>query len=188
MKKGFTSLILAISSSLLCSTLHADWTLNQRESSLNFATAKNTTVSEVHHFKELNGAITDDGKASLVVSLGSVDTANPVRDERMKNHVFETAEFPEATVSLDLGDEGVQDGLQEITATLSLHGFKKEITTQVFVEQTDKSVSVSSVAPIAIISPEFGFEKGIEELRVLAALDSINAMVPATFRLVYDKQ
>ena len=188
MKKQSISLILAISSSLFCSALQADWTLNIAESSLNFATAKNASVSEIHHFKELSGEIKDDGKASLVVDLGSVDTANPVRDERMKNHIFETAEYPEATVSLDLGDDGVKEGLQTITAVLSLHGIKKEISTQVFVEQTDKSVKVSSVAPVVILAPDFGFEKGIEELRVLAALTSINAMVPATFRLVYDKQ
>ncbi|PWQ97363.1 YceI family protein [Leucothrix arctica] len=188
MFKNTIPLLLAFSSSLFCSAVQADWTLNNEQSSLNFATAKNITVSEVHHFKTLSGEISDDGKASLVVSLASVDTANPIRDERLEKQVFEIATYPNATVSLDLGADGVKAGLQKVTATLSLHGVEKEIVTEVFVEQSDKSIQVTSVAPIVIIAPDFGLEKGVEELRVLAALKSINVMVPATFRLVYDKQ
>lgn len=188
MIKKTLPLLLVLSSTLLCSVVHADWTLNKAQSSLNFATAKNTSVTEVHRFKTLDGAITDAGKASLVVTLSSVDTMNPVRDERLEKQVFEVAKYPDATVTLDLGADGVKAGLQDVTATLSLHGIEKEVSTQVFVEQSDKSIQVTSVAPIVIIAPDFGMEKGVEELRVLAALKSINMMVPATFRLVYDKQ
>jgi polyisoprenoid-binding protein YceI len=182
-----TSALLLVTG-LLCSTAHADWTLNKEQSSLHFATVKSTTTSEVHHFKELGGAISEDGKASLVITLASVDTANPIRDERMHKELFETEKFPNATVSLDLGSEGVKVGAQTLTVTLNLHGVDKEISTQVFVEQDDKSIKVTSLAPVVVSAPDFSLEKGIEALRVLAALPSINLTVPAAFRLVYDKQ
>ena len=179
---------LLLATGLLCSTAHADWTLNKEQSSLHFATVKSATVSEIHHFKELGGAISEDGKASLVIKLASVDTANPIRDERMQKELFETDKFPDATISLDLGSDGVKNGAQTLTATLSLHGVDKEISTQVFVEQDDKSIKVSSLAPVVISAPDFSLDKGIEALRELAGLPSINLTVPATFRLVYDKQ
>ncbi|WP_181389856.1 YceI family protein [Leucothrix pacifica] len=188
MFKGTTIIVAAISAGLLSATAQANWTLNQEESSIYFATVKNATTSEVHQFKMLGGEITEGGKASLVIKLASVDTANPIRDERMQKQLFETDKYPDATVSVDLGSEGVKVGSQMLTATLNLHGVDKEISTQVFVEQDGKSIKVSSLAPLVISAPDFSLDKGIEALRSLAALTSINLTVPVTFRLVYDMQ
>lgn len=188
MFKKTTFLLGTLSTTLLCASAQADWALNSEQSSLYFATVKNATVSEVHHFKKIDGAISDEGKAVLAITLDSVDTANPVRDERMQLQLFETKKFPSAIVNLDLGSEGVKSGVQTITAMLNLHGISKEVSTQVFVEQDDKSITVSSLAPLMIGAPDFGMAKGIEELRDLAKLESISMTVPATFRLVYDKK
>lgn len=188
MSSKSTYLLSVLSVSLLCSAVQADWVLNAEQSSLHFATVKNSTTSEIHHFKGLRGVISEEGKVGLVIQLASVDTANPIRDERMQKQLFETEKFPEATVSLDLGSDGVKPGAQTITATLSLHGVDKEISTQVFVEQDDKTVKVSSLAPVIISAPDFGLGRGVEVLRELAGLSAINMTVPATFRLVYDKQ
>ena len=188
MFKKTTFLFVTFNAILLCASAQADWALNSEQSSLYFSTVKNATVSEVHHFKEIDGGISDEGKASLTVNLDSVDTTNPIRDERMQLQLFETKKFPSATVSLDLGSEGAKSGAQMITATLSLHGISKEVSTQVFVEQSDKSITVSSLAPLMIGAPDFGMDKGVEALRDLAKLMSISMVVPATFRLVYDKK
>ena len=186
MFRSTTMVLAALSAGLLSATAQAGWTLNQEQSSLHFATVKNSTTSEVHQFKMLGGEITEGGKVSLVIKLSSVDTMNPIRDERMQKQLFEADKYPEATVSLDLGTEGVKDGPQMLTVTLNLHGVDKEISTQVFVEKDEKSIKVSSLAPVVISAPDFSLDKGIEELRALAALTSINLTVPVTFRLVYD--
>lgn len=188
MLKHSTILLGILSASLLCSTAQAAWTLNGEQSSLHFATVKNATVSEVHQFKELSGAIADDGKASLMIKLASVDTNNPIRDERMQKQLFDTEKFPDATISIDLGTEALKNGAQTIVGTLNLHGVEKEVSTQVFVEQNDTQITVSSLAPIVVAATDFGLDGGVEVLRELAALTSINVTVPASFRLVYDKQ
>ena len=188
MLKQSTLLLGILSTGLLCSIAQAAWTLNGEQSSLHFATVKNATVSEVHHFKTLNGAISDDGKASLTIKLDSVDTANPIRDERMQKQLFETEKHPDASFNIDLGSEAIKSGAQTIVGTLSLHGVEKEVSTQVFVEQDDKQITVSSLAPVVIAAPDYGLDGSVEVLRELAALTSINLTVPASFRLVYDKQ
>lgn len=188
MLKNSTFLMAVLSAGLLYSTAQADWSLNTEQSSLHFATVKNSTISEISHFKELEGVISEDGKASLVIKLASVDTANPIRDERMQKHLFEVEKYPNAIVSLDLGSEGIKSGAQTIMAMLSMHGVDKEITTQVFVEQDDKSIRVSSLVPVVISAPDFSLGKSIGALQELAGLTSINLTVPATFRLVYDKR
>lgn len=188
MKQQHTLLLGLLASGIMSGAAQADWALDQAKSSLHFATVKNSTAAEVHHFKTLDGKITDDGKASLNITLDSLDTANPIRDERMQKQLFETKDHPEAIVSLDLGKEGVQAGTQTISATLSLHGKQQTLSTPVFVSMNDDTVQVNSLAPIVVSATDFELGAGVETLRELAKLESINLTVPVSFQLVYTKQ
>ena len=80
--------------------VQAGWALDGGSSSLYYVTSKAAAVSELNSFGELSGSIADDGRASVSIMLGSVDTAIDIRNERMREIVFQVATYPLATVSL----------------------------------------------------------------------------------------
>lgn len=179
---GFCAAALLFSNQLI-----ADWQLNNDASSLHFISVKKGDIAETHHFKALSGSITDEGKASLAIDLASVNTKIPIRDQRMQEFLFETKAFTTANVSLDLGKDGVKAGVQSLTATLDLHGVKKEVKADVVVTEAGDQVQVTTVAPIVVNAPDFSLDAGVEKLRELAQLDVISKAVPVTFNLVFDK-
>lgn len=174
--------------SLLMGTATADWTLDNEKSSLYFASTKKEVISEVHSFKTLKGSITDKGLATLEIDLSSVDTKVEIRDQRMGKYFFEIAKFATATVTIDLGDEGIKPGTHDVTAKLNLHGTEKEVPTKVLVTEKEGTISVLTVTPIVVHSTDFGLDEGIKMLMKLAALDSINKAVPVTFLLTFNKE
>lgn len=76
--------------------------LDSQSPLLNFVSIKKVHVVETHRFESLSGAITDTGVATLVIDLNSVNTGIDIRNERMRNLLFETATFPQATASVDI--------------------------------------------------------------------------------------
>lgn len=179
---------LVLCSSLLASSAFADWVLNNDNSVFYFVSTKKETISEVHTFKSLSGKITEDGKAELAIDLSSVDTKVDIRNERMQKHFFEIDKFTTATVSLDLGSDGIKPGEADITATLSLHGVEKELPAKVLVMDAEDTITVFSSAPVMVNTDDFELGAGLDMLKKLAALDSINKAVPVTFMLSFDKQ
>ncbi len=80
----------------------AGWTLNTTDSYLNFATTKNTHNLEVHNFTSIGGDINAAGVATLTIDLNTVNTGVALRDQRMRDLLFETAANPTATVTVKL--------------------------------------------------------------------------------------
>ena len=74
--------------------------LDTLRSSLYFVSAKNSHVVETHTFTALSGAISEEGVATLRITLDSVESGIAIRNERMRNMLFETLTFSEAVVSL----------------------------------------------------------------------------------------
>ena len=75
----------------------APWVLDPAESGMTYITIKNGELGEINTFREFNGQVDTDGSAVFTIALDSVDTANEIRDPRMREHVFKTTEFPTAT-------------------------------------------------------------------------------------------
>jgi len=84
------------------SSAWADWTLDNAGSQLSFVTVKAQDVAEVHTFSELSGAVGADGRARVLIQLASVDTLIPIRDERMRDVLFNTELFPTAAAVAQL--------------------------------------------------------------------------------------
>ncbi|MFN3786026.1 MAG: YceI family protein [Thiothrix sp.] len=178
----------ALSLVLLSSSAMADWTLNNEQSALHFVSLKKEHVAEVHTFKTLSGTVGTDGKASLAIDLASVNTNVEIRDQRMREMLFDTAKFTTANITVDLGADGVKPGIQNIKATLDLHGMKKDIDATVAVTENGDNLQVATVAPIIINADDFGLADGINALREAAQLPSISKAVPVTFVLSFAKQ
>lgn len=169
----------------------AAWELDNTRSTVNFLSVKNASTAEVHHFGVLAGGIGDDGTAELRIDLGSVDTQIPVRDQRMRELLFETVRFPAATLRASVPDallamEPGDSAISELTIEVELHGASKRYPATVVVMAVDDgSLQVILREPLLLSAADFGLESGIETLRGVAGLESISTAVPVTAHLVF---
>jgi len=174
--------------------LAGSWELDTKASRLAFVTIKAGQVVEAHSFGDLSGSVAEDGTASFAVDLASVNTNVDVRDQRMRDILFQVADFPQAKVSakidpatlsgLGLGEQSIVP----ITATLDLHGTKAPIETSLAVTRiAPDKVEVETTSPIILDAANYALGEGLSQLQELAGLPAITAQVPVTFSLAYDK-
>lgn len=180
--------------SLTSLDLLANWTVNNEQSTVSFISVKKSNVMEAHHFNQLTGTLSADGKFSLNINLASVDTGISIRDQRMKEHLFQQSKFANATVSASLSADTISQlkinktTPLSLSANLDLHGHKKAITLLLdVVKLSDSSLIVSNRKPVFIKANDFSLVKGIETLRNLAGLPSIATTVPVSFSLRLNK-
>jgi polyisoprenoid-binding protein YceI len=183
--------LLAITlGSLLSLTAQADWQLDNTQSSLNFISVKNVNAAEVFHITQLQGSLSDTGALEINLDLDSIKTQVDIRDERMREHLFDTGKFKMATLSAQLTPETLnaikQGGVlnTSITGMLDFHGLQQPITADVTLLSDGKTVLASTTQPIIIKAADFGLDTGIEKLRELAGLSNIGHSVPVSFNLV----
>lgn len=187
------SLSLFILPLAFCQSLLAGWSLDGEASSLFYVTSKASAVSELNTFGELSGSIADNGNASVSISLGSVNTAIEIRDERMREFVFQVATYPLATVTLS-ADAAQLRGLSpgdsirsSYEAMLDLHGTKQPLTLELVVTRLNGGgLLVALARPLILNAATFGLAEGVEQLRGIAGLPSINNNVVVDFTLQFD--
>ncbi len=180
-------------SSSSSSVATAAWTLNTSDSYLNFATTKNTHNLEVHNFTVINGDISNTGVATLTIDLNTVNTGVALRDQRMRDLLFETATYPTASVTVAVPASLIsslavgQAAATDISASLNLHGVTGAITTKVSVQKLSASrVLVQSIAPVLVKAGDYSLTNGVEALRAAVGIASISVAVPVDFALVFD--
>jgi polyisoprenoid-binding protein YceI len=185
---------LALAATLFAGTSWAQWVLDGADSGVNFVSIKNATVAEVHSFGSLQGSISDAGAIEVQIDLGSVTTGIEIRDERMREMLFETTRFPTATVtatvSPDILDAVTSGGAltTELPVTLSLHGMEKSLTITVrAVGQANGSLQVFTPGPVLVNATDFGLGAGVVALQEIAGLQSISTAVPVSVHLAFDR-
>ncbi|MDR0781874.1 MAG: YceI family protein [Pseudomonadales bacterium] len=194
MKQLMSKIGLAVTLAGAAAIARADWSLDNNASTFHYVTSKNATVSEVNSIAGLSGAISDNGMATLRLNLATVDTAVEVRDQRMRDIVFQVEQFPEATISVPV-DSGALDDLKPgvpatatYPVTVSLHGMTQEMPADLqVVKLTNTTLQVNLVKPLIVSAASFGLAEGVEELRALAGLNSITPSVVVDFSLLYRK-
>lgn len=173
-------------------TAQAQWELDSSRSSLDFLSIKNADIAESHHFTEMVGFIGSEGKVQVGIDLNSVETLIPIRNERMREMLFRTVDFPAANISSDVDPDMlaiVTDGgvvTTNIDVILSLHGQQATLSVPVLVSGGEGSVlRVISTRPVVVNAGAFALGAGIEALREVAGLQAISTAVPVTFNLVF---
>lgn len=169
-----------------------DWTLNLTKSFLHLQSVKNNAIFETHGFEHMEGRITRDGQARVVLDLASFDTGIDLRNVRMQFLFFRTFQFPDAVITAQL-DTSRLAALSEATSItyplalkIELHGITKTIETDVVITQVaDNSVSVSVTKPIIIPAADFGLLDGIDRLENAAGV-VIAPSASITFHLVFE--
>ena len=190
------SSLLATLALFSCSfTLQAAWLLDDAASSLYYVTSKASAVSEVNTFSALSGAISDQGEASLSITLTSVDTGVEIRNQRMQEFVFEVAQYPSASVTVTVDSAALANmpagtaRLGTYPASINLHGNSQTLDVDLLISKLNaNTIHVTTAKPLLLGAALFGLAEGVEKLRELAGLPAINPNVVVNFTLVYNKQ
>lgn len=170
----------------------AAWSLDNDASQVSFVSVKAGDAGEVHRFTEISGELTAEGSASVTIQLASVDTLIPLRDERMREMLFQTNLFPTASLSTNIDMDALAalapGDSMDMTAnlTLDLHGRQISLAAEMIVARLgDHRLMVSSRKPLIVNAASVDLVKGIEALREIANLPSISKAVPVSFVLSF---
>ncbi len=162
--------------------------LDENMSNLSFVSVKKGTVGEVHAIQKLTGSLSDKGELKISMFLSSVETNIPIRNTRMKRHLFLSEENPLATITANVtGKVPTEAGVSmiETEGELTMRGVTKKVKVNAMVAHTGKELVVSSVKPIIIKADDYGMGDGVKKLQELAKLPSIATAVPVNFSLVF---
>jgi len=194
MRLALTALIASLAASCAQADTASPWRLDADQSSLAFVSIKSGDIAEAHRFSGFTGSVMPDGRAELVIDLATVETGIDIRNERMREHLFETGRFADARVTTTLDLAALADlGTGErraitLPATLDLHGVAVAIEAEVMVTGIDdQAVLVESRAPVLIHAADHDLADGLLTLQDLAGLPSITPVVPVTFSLIFTR-
>lgn len=183
---------LAMAALMVSVSSWAQWQLDSGSSAVNFISIKNASVAENHRFGSLSGAIGTDGAVQLTIVLNSVDTGIEIRDQRMREVLFQTVDFPTATVTASVDPailEAVTGGgtvSTDLPVKLSLHGIDKELSIPVLVVgDAVGGLQVFTPRPVLLNAADFGLAAGVAALQQIAGLQSISTAVPVSVHLVF---
>jgi len=167
------------------------WQLQSEGSSLKFQSIKNNTKLETSSFATMTGNVNEQGAAELKILLDSVDTKIDLRNVRMRFLFFETFQYPEATVNLQL-DPAILEALPSarrkiatVPYSLDLHGVKADLESELtFTQISDDLISVTTNDPIVLAVDKFNLNGGLTKL-MEAANVSILPSTNVTFDLLF---
>jgi len=169
------------------------WTMNADASTLRFQSVKNETKVESSTFASYAGTIGEDGLATVRILMDSVDTKVDLRNVRMRFLLFETFQYPEAVITMQLDPAELQD-LQQVrrkimTATynIELHGITSEREAEIAVTLLDdNTVSVTSGTPISLPTADFNLDGGVSKLEEAAKV-AILPSATVTFDFLFNR-
>lgn len=176
---------------LLSAGAHAaDWKVDNAESKLSFISTKKVNVAEVHSFEQLSGGLNAAGEFALSIDLNSVNTNIAIRNERMKEFLFEVVDFPAAEITANIDTDKLnkltvgQQLSETIEGKLQLHGQEQAMNFDVIVTKlAGDTLFVIASKPLLLNVSDYQLVEGVEKLRELAGLPSISHAVPVNFYL-----
>ncbi|MFK8010897.1 MAG: YceI family protein, partial [Marinicellaceae bacterium] len=142
--------------------------------------------AEVSHFTQFMGTINQNGKLTLNIDLNSLETNIPIRNERIQKHLFQTDIYKTADIHAQIKPEHLQPGIHKIAFDVDLHGLSALLNAEFMVLEQFGNKIVTLHKPLIINASTFGLENGVDVLRKLAHLDSINYTVPVNFILTFE--
>ncbi|EIC21682.1 YceI family protein [Thiorhodovibrio frisius] len=193
--QNFAALTLAAVLTSATLPVAADWVLEPEQSHLSFISIKAKDIAEIHSFTQMTGRVDENGQVNLALQLDSVETLIPVRNERMREVLFKTTDYAQATLSAKI-DPAVIDGMQvgdigqlHGEAVLSLHGQEQPVTLKLQLAKVAPDVIfVASREPLVLDAEKFGLSDGIEQLREIAGLESISHAVAVNFVMTFVRE
>ena len=183
------ALLLTLGVSL---SAQANWYLDGESSRLSFITTQNANIADVHRFLVLHGKVDRKGLAQLRIEMDSVNSSVPLRDERMRDVLFDFKHFPEAQISAQIDLQPIKDlasGAQlelRLPVTVSLRGKQHTYQAELLATRLDeRRFQVVTLEPLMLQAEDFGLQPELETLRKLAGLSAISFSVPVNAVLIF---
>lgn len=146
------------------------------------------SITEQSAFTSSKAMLDKDGMFTLTIDLNSVKTNIDIRDQRLKDWVFETAQFGTATVSGKVDADAVNklavgETLKlEQPLELDIHGQKVKLQAELNVQRSaEDKIMVNTLTPVILDTKAMKMEKGVMQLVEVMALSSIVEQVPVSF-------
>ena len=182
--------IFALQSSPSIATEGQEWVVDNASSNLHFVSVKNNAIGEVSTFETLKGHLSGNGQFALEILLDSVNTGIEIRDQRMKEHLFDSKTNVAFIVNGSFDLEKIKDqkagesSQHTLEATIQLGSETLDIQAPVTIQTlADDQLRVTSVKPVVIATSSLKLDGGVDKLKSLAGLRSIDRVVPVTFDL-----
>ncbi|MBK1721060.1 YceI family protein [Thiocystis violacea] len=192
MRKSTLSLSLMLIAALAAAPALADWSLDPERSAVTYVTIKSKDVAENNSFTQMHGRIDPDGQVMVGLMLDSVETLVPIRNERMREILFDTTDYKEAQIKAKIDPKLLADlkvgEVARVSAegTLLLHGAEQPMTLSVMAAKLDPgTLMVATTKPLIVDASKFGLSDSVEKLREIAGLASISEAVPVTFVVTF---
>ena len=183
------ALVLTLGVSL---SAQANWYLDGESSRLSFITTQNANIADVHRFLVLHGKVDRKGLAQLRIEMDSVNSAVPLRDERMRDVLFDFKHVPEAQITTQIDLQPINDlasGAQlelKLPVTVSLRGKQHTYEAELLATRLDeRRFQVVTLEPLMLQAEDFGLQPELETLRKLAGLSAISFSVPVNAVLIF---
>ena len=189
-KSLLVSVLFAVLAS--ASPAWAEWQVAE-DSRVQFVSIKNNAIGEISHFEMISGTVDDKGTVEVRVALDSVETNIGIRNERMKEMLFDVGLYPEAVITAQLDAEAMaasasnRVAIVPVVLQIDLHGQVVSKEAMLAVAATDTGFSATSSEPILLNAAEFGLEAGVAALQSVAGLDAISRVIPVTASLHFSK-
>ncbi|MDH0730030.1 YceI family protein [Pseudomonas sichuanensis] len=172
---------------------HANWHLDGESSRLSFVTGKNGEIAEVNRFLVLHGKVDRKGAAEVSIEMDSVSSGIPLRDERLRDELFEVERFAEGKVQAQIDLRPINDlanGAQlelRLPVNVTVHGQTHSYNTLLLATRLDeRRFQVVTLEPLILHASDFALLPGLERLRKVAGLKSINPSVPVNAVLIFN--
>lgn len=167
--------------------LATSWQLLPEQSTLSFVTTKNKVVTEEHTIQFQGGQLTSNRDFEAIIDLNTVDTLIPIRDQRLKDILFQTESFPHAVVNASLPNELTLNQTTNLAFSLELHGLNRTFDVPVLVQMVADQLVVINYQPVVVNAKDFDLDDAVNQLTKIAGLQSINYEVQVDFKLVFEK-
>lgn len=184
-----SALLLTLGVSL---SAQASWYLDGESSRLSFITTQNANVANKHRFLVLHGKVDRKGHAQLRIEMDSVNSAVPLRDERMRDQLFDFKHFPEAQITAQINLQPINElapGAQvelRLPVTVSLRGKQHTYEAELLATRLDEQrFQVVTLEPLMLQAEDFGLQPELETLRKSAGLSAISFSVPVNAVLIF---
>jgi polyisoprenoid-binding protein YceI len=192
----YVAIATGLIAALFTQGARADWQVDSNASDFHFVTTKagaagSSTITEVQRFKQIGGTVNSNGKINFNVQTASVDTLIPIRDERLRELLFKSVNFPQASFSgqvemesikaLKPGDEKDVD----VAGDLTLAGVSKPATAKLRVVRLSANrLLVSTREPLIVNANDYSLQAGVEALRTVMGLNVLSPSAPVDFSMV----
>ncbi|MCU1729918.1 YceI family protein [Pseudomonas sp. 7P_10.2_Bac1] len=193
MSKTFLSAACALLLTLGVSlSAQASWYLDGESSRLSFITTQNANVANKHRFLVLHGKVDRKGHAQLRIEMDSVNSAVPLRDERMRDQLFDFKHFPEAQITAQINLQPINElapGAQvelRLPVTVTLRDKQHTYEAELLATRLDEHrFQVVTLEPLMLQAEDFGLQPELETLRKGAGLSAISFSVPVNAVLIF---